>query len=154
MRLTHSGDERPRTHNPPRPMIPTFFPGPAPFLTKGEKTVKPPHSLQGVSSKSHSLYLCNTTQSESKPWPHSHGSSLFGLEFVWNGKDESLLSTDVSGVTTLVLCTIGPEGVVAVNGIGTVLLWRSASFQGVQKRLSHTMIVGWQAADSDVSGNT
>lgn len=33
------------------PMIPTFFPGPAPLRTKGEKTVRPAHIIDAASAE-------------------------------------------------------------------------------------------------------
>lgn len=51
------------THNPPRPTTPTFFPGPAPFRTKGEKTVKPPHNIEAASTEGKSSGMGKTNRS-------------------------------------------------------------------------------------------
>jgi len=51
-----------------------------------------------------------------------HGSGIGGFQAFGNRKDESLLSTDVGRVSTLVLGLVGPKGVVAVNRRGAVLL--------------------------------
>jgi hypothetical protein len=51
-----------------------------------------------------------------------HGSGVGGRQFLGEGEDESLLRSNVGRVTALVLRLIGPEGVVAVNGVRAVVL--------------------------------
>lgn len=86
------------THSPPSPTTPTFFPGPAPFLTSGEKTVRPPHSL-----RTRYQLLCVLHDMK-----HAHRSSLDGRDGIGDGEDETLLRPDVGGVPSLVLLLIGP----------------------------------------------
>ncbi len=41
----------PKCPRPPTPTIPTLFPGPAPFFTRGLQTVTPPHIIGAASAE-------------------------------------------------------------------------------------------------------
>jgi hypothetical protein len=87
-----------------------------------------------------------------RPSPHSHRSHLDRLELLRDGEDEELLGTNVGGVTALVLGTVVPERVVAVDGLDTVVLCECQSNSHPRQSTSTSQHLKLQAREPRAKG--